>query len=196
MASGRSNSERISAVRTSVWFGPEEAQSDFARGRDPSLPRCLALAWPARADWYIRGVRVLRLSNSNDSHPTVPEDLRAPAVAARRIAELTGEPVETEIRSIWPSARLGDIVAAMIEGSEPDVVLVRASSFWVNFESVPRKVERQFGGLAAPIARAGRNAGARYPVATSRAFKFVRILAVRTVGGTPYFTPSEATEHL
>lgn len=141
-------------------------------------------------------MRVLRLSNSNDEYHRVAPEQRAPAVAARRVTELTGEPVETVIRNIWPSKGLGDRLEEWVKELEPDVVLVRASSFWVNFESVPLKFERRFGKRGRPITRAGLKIGGNPQFSHNPAFRLGRIVAVRTVGGATYFEPQQASDLL
>jgi hypothetical protein len=141
-------------------------------------------------------MRVLRLTNSNDENPLVPEDERAPAVAARAISALTGESVETEIRHIWPGRSLPERAVHWIDEVRPDVVLVRASSFWVTWESVPLKLQRRLGRLGTPLARAGFKIGANDKFAYQATFRRGRIWAARTVGGVTYFTPQEATELL
>lgn len=141
-------------------------------------------------------MRVLRLSNSNDEyHRIAPED-RAPAVAARRVTQLTGEPVETVIRYIWPAKGLGDRMEEWVNELQPDVVLVRASSFWVNFESVPVKFERRFGKRVRPVARAGLKVGGNPKFSHNRAFRLGRVIAARTIGGATYFEPQLACDLL
>lgn len=139
-------------------------------------------------------MRLLRLTNSNDLSPGVPEAQRAPAITERIIAAATGEPVETMNRVIWPGPELPDIVAGWIERFSPDVVLMRASSFWCTYESVPLRLQRRWGRLGAPISRVGFKAGGHPTVAANPAFRRVRKLAVRTVGGETYFTTPEATQ--
>jgi hypothetical protein len=134
------------------------------------------------------------LTNSNDMHSGVPEAQRAPTVAERIVANATGEIVEVTSRVIWPGPELLDIVAGWIKRFSPDVVLVRASSFWCTYESVPLRLQRQWGRLGVPISRIGFKAGGHPTVSANPAFRRVRKLAVRTVGGETYFTPPEATQ--
>jgi hypothetical protein len=138
-------------------------------------------------------MRLLRLTNSNDLQPGVPEAQRAPAITERIVAAATGESVEVINRVIWPGAELPDIVAGWLERFSPDVLFMRASSFWCTYESVPLRLQRRWGRLGAPLSRVGFKAGGHPTVAANPAFRRVRKLAVRTVGGETYFTPPEAT---
>ena len=141
-------------------------------------------------------MKILRLTNSSDLHPGVPEELRAPAVAARLISERTGEHVQTVQKAAWPSPGLATAVDRWLEEHNPDVVFVRLSSFWVAYESTPLRVSRRLGRAGSPIANAGLRIGEHPWLVERGAFKLVRRGVVRTVGGDTYFSPAEAAEGL
>lgn len=141
-------------------------------------------------------MKILRLTNSSDLHPGVPEELRAPAIAAALIEKATGEPVETIQKAAWPSPGLAPAVARWLEEHRPDVVFVRLSSFWVAYESTPLRVSRKLGKAGSPIANAGIRIGERPWLVERAAFKAARRAIVRTVGGDTYFTPQEAGHQL
>ncbi|MBI5946841.1 MAG: SGNH/GDSL hydrolase family protein [Chloroflexi bacterium] len=137
-------------------------------------------------------MRILRLTNSSDLLPSVPEHLRSTRIAESVVAELTGEPVDTAVRVFWPTEELPDIVERWIDRFEPDVLFIRAAAFCCSYESVPLRLERKLGPLGKPIARAAVKASASR-VGHAGAFHAVRRLAVRTIGGDFNFEPEEAT---
>jgi hypothetical protein len=141
-------------------------------------------------------MRILRLTNSSDSHPGVPEEQRSPAVAARIITELTGEPVETMQRGAWPTPGLAKVVERWMDDFQPDVVFFRLSSYWVAYESVPLRIERKLGAIGRPVARAGLHIGDRPWLVEHRTFKEARKLIARTIGGDTNFTPGQAGDSL
>ncbi len=138
-------------------------------------------------------MRILRLTNSDDVNESIPAELRTPALAAKVIEARLGEPVETITRVIWPDSELPDIVESWLDRYLPDCVLMRASSYWVSYESVPLRLRR----LAYPgtrwLASAGGAAGANTRLSYSLPFRMIRRAAVRTIGGDTYFTPAAAT---
>jgi hypothetical protein len=141
-------------------------------------------------------VKILRLTNSSDLHPGVPEEERAPAVAARLVEEAIGEPVETLQRGAWPSPSLADAVQRWVEEFEPDVVLCRLSSYWVAYESIPLRLNRRFGRAGTSVANAGGRIGRSQWLAERRAYRFVRTNVTRAIGGDTHFTPAEAVAGL
>ncbi|MFN8508736.1 MAG: hypothetical protein U0547_14390 [Dehalococcoidia bacterium] len=134
-------------------------------------------------------MRVLRLGNSDDVSPGIPDAERNFNVAAAILAEAAGEPVETIVRPIWPTADLPDLVAGWIEEYRPDFVFLKVTWFWYGYESVPRRVERLLGWAGRPFARAGIAAATNPRFAHRRWFKFGRRMAHRLIGGdTPFDT--------
>lgn len=137
-------------------------------------------------------MKILRLTNSSDVHGGVPEELRAPAVAARFIEEATGEQVETIQRGLWPTESFPAVIDRWMDQFEPDVILFRLSSFWVAYESVPLRIGNRLGRIGKPVTTAGIRIGDRPWLVERRAFKAARKAIVRTVGGDTYFTPVAA----
>lgn len=138
-------------------------------------------------------MRILRLTNSTDLHVGVAPELRASAVVERVVGEATGETVESMVRAIWPTPGLPDHVERWIENFQPDVVFLRASSFWCTYESVPLRIERRLGRLGKPVASAGLRLGDRAWLVERRSFKLARQALGRTIGGDPHFTPEQAS---
>lgn len=138
-------------------------------------------------------MKVLRLTNSSDVHGGVPEDLRAPAVAARVIEREIGETVETIQKALWPTETFPAVIDRWMDQYSPDVILFRLSSFWVAYESVPLRIGNRLGRIGKPITTAGIRIGDRPWLVERRAFKATRRMVARTVGGDTYFTPQQAT---
>ncbi len=141
-------------------------------------------------------MRILRLTNSNDLLSTLPPEALSSAVADRVVAEITGVTPETIVRAVWPGPELPGIIQRWLLRYEPDLVFLRAASYWVTYESVPLRVQRQLGAMGSWPSRAGFAVGGNPKFASNQAFKALRRLALRTVGGTTYFTPDEATKHV
>jgi hypothetical protein len=139
-------------------------------------------------------LRILRLTNSADEVAEIPEPLRSAAVTERFVAEATGEPVETIARIFWPGPELPAILERWLVRYEPDVVLIRCASFWVAYESVPLKLQRSLGKPGAWLGRLGLAVGGNRTIASNRVARAARQWAVRTIGGSTYFTPEAATE--
>jgi hypothetical protein len=138
-----------------------------------------------------RAMRVLRLTNSDDTNPSIPAQDRSPAITGHRFSELTGEPCETIARVIWPRSSLPGLIDRWVQEYRPDLVFLVVTSFWFTYESLPLKVERSLGPLGRPVARAGIKAGGYRPLATSRAFHAGRRFALRTIGGATHFSPPQ-----
>lgn len=141
-------------------------------------------------------MRILRLTNSSDTHSGVVAELRAPAVTERVVGLATGEHTETMIRAIWPTADLPGRVDRWIEAFQPDIVFVRATSFWCTYESVPLRLEHRLGRVGKPLAGAGLRLGDRPWLIDRRAFKLARLAVLRTIGGDPHFTPRQVSSVL
>jgi hypothetical protein len=139
-------------------------------------------------------VRILRLTNSADEMPAVPDHLRSAAICERVVREETGEPAETIARIFWPGPELPAILERWLTRYEPDVVLIRCASFWVAYESVPLKLQRTLGKPGAWLSRLGLRVGGNRTIASNRFARVLRQWAVRTIGGSTYFTPEGATE--
>ena len=141
-------------------------------------------------------MRILRLSNSNDVLDDIPVELRAAAVAEQVVRDATGEAVETITRVVWPGPELPGIVGVWLERYQPDVVFLRAPAYWVNYESLPLRLERRLGGIGKWPSQIGLKVGGNPTFAASRAGRALRKLLVRTLGGDTYFTPREATDYV
>ncbi len=120
--------------------------------------------------------------------------MRSPAVAERVISESLGEPVETVVKTMWPTPSFPGVLGRWLDQYDPDVVFVRLSSFWVAYESVPLRIQRKLGRAGTPVAAAGLKLGDRPWLVERGVYKAGRKLVVRTVGGDTHFTPQEVGE--
>lgn len=136
-------------------------------------------------------MRLLRLTNSNDTNANVSRDVNKAAVGERFLSAAVGEPVETTIRTIWPSPDLPGLIDKWIRRYEPDMVFFLVSSYWFTYASIPTKIERKWGPIGQPIARAGIKIAGHRTIANNAAFRKLRAAAVSTIGGDPFFTPEE-----
>jgi hypothetical protein len=137
-------------------------------------------------------LRLLRLTDSNDLIPAADPSLGALALFERSTADGIGEPVETLIKVIWPDAELPGVVESWMERYHPDVVLLRAASYWVTYESVPLRLRRKAFPGTGVLARVGAAAGARPWIASSLPFRVARSVSTRILRGDTYFTPEDA----
>lgn len=140
-----------------------------------------------RTAYSARVMRLLKLTNSDDLRVDVPPAELPHNLAAARFQELTGEPCEAIARVIWPSPALPDIVDGWIKRYEPDIVMFGINGYWYIYRSVPLQVQRKFGRLGRPLARAGFKAGRIPWITRTGAFHAVRWLGLNTVGGAHYF---------
>jgi hypothetical protein len=141
-------------------------------------------------------MRVLRLGNSYDTDPNIAADANKASVADGILGEGSGEAIETTIRTIWPQKQLPDLIDTWLDRYQPNVVLLVVTSYWFTYVSVPVKVERSFGPLGKPLARAGLKAAATPWLANNGAFRLARRATIATIGGTTNFTPEEVTESM
>ena len=130
-----------------------------------------------------RAVKLLRLGNSDDIDPSVPDDQKNWYVAGKVLEEAIGEPVETVVKAIWPGEELPRKVSEWIDEYRPDMVFLKVTWVWYGYESVPRRIERIFGRVGEPVARAGLKAAKRPRLAHTWWFRTGRRAAHRVIGG-------------
>ena len=110
------------------------------------------------------------------------------------ITEITGEPVETILKPIWPAENLPDLLDGWVRKYEPDLVLLVISGYWMTFESVPLRLEHRLGRLGKWLGRLGEKSVARGPVAKAGPVVNLRQLARRIIGAEANFTPKQVNE--
>lgn len=141
-------------------------------------------------------MRVLRLSNSDDTAGDLPEEARAWHIAGEVLAAAIGEPVDTTTRVIWPRPAVADLVDRWLERYDPDMVFLKVNWYWYGYESVPLRLRRRLPVVGKPLAAAGDGA-TRIPwVSRTRGFKACRHLANRIIGGDANFTCDEVIERM
>lgn len=134
-------------------------------------------------------MKVLRLTTSNDvviSGPGSRTD-RIERLASERL----GEQVTLTTKAVWPDARLGPAVEKWIEKEQPDVVWMLVQSFWFEYVSVPKRLERKFGRVGKTASNVGFKAADVSWLATTLPFRMGRRFLQKTVGGDPHFTVDE-----
>jgi hypothetical protein len=139
-------------------------------------------------------MKVLFLGNSNELYGDIPESERRTSRAARALEEAFGEPVETVVRTIWPTEKLPGTIDKWMRESGPDIVYLNVVAFWFNFQSVPLKVERMLGPLGRPVKDAGIKASQVPWLGHTALFHWLREICQRVIGGATFFEPDEVTE--
>lgn len=114
-------------------------------------------------------IRILRLGNSDDTSPGIPDDQRAYALAAQVLEDAAGQPVETVVRTIWPDPELPGLIDEWLDRYKPDLVFLKVTWYWYGYESVPLRLERRLRwiGKRSP-ALARRQPARRASLATPR----------------------------
>jgi hypothetical protein len=151
-------------------------------------------AWALACAKMVAVPGLLFLGNSNDLNPDIPDELRSPAVTARLLADAIGEPVDLSVRVIWPDPSLPDLVESWLDRYEPDIVFLKVNWYWWGYESVPRRIERVLGPAGRLPSRAGTKLADTSAVGHSRAFKQLRRLCHRAIGGDAPFTAAQVVD--
>ena len=139
-------------------------------------------------------IRILRLTNIDDLFGEVPPEQRSAAVAGRILSEAAGEDVEETTKGIWPDPELPGIIAGWVRRYEPDLVLIRISSYWFTYESVPLRIERALGPWSRRLTKLGNDAAANPRIGHNRAFKLLQKGMLRTIGGATLLTPDQTVD--
>lgn len=135
-------------------------------------------------------MKLLFLGNSNDTAGAGRGAGRAAGVA-RALEQEFGEPVELEVRPVWPTEALPGLVEKWLHRYEPDMVFISIPGYWFLYESVPLKLQRRWGPPGRWLARIGFAAADNPAIAGRGPFHALRWLAVRTVGGVTHFEPEQ-----
>lgn len=117
-----------------------------------------------------------------------PSRMQAP------LAERLGEPVEIEARAIWPTPNLPQVAERWVARSEPDLVVVSIGAFWFLYESMPVRLEKQFGPVGRFAAALLLRAAARPRLAHNGPVQSVRRWLQAHIGGSAHFEPEEVIE--
>lgn len=136
-------------------------------------------------------MRVLRLGNSNDGAGPLPPEQRAWKVAERRLAEATGEPVETILKRAWPNDALPGLIERWMAELRPDMVVIQVNNFWFAHESAPLWFERHLGKPGHSFNRLGLKLGNASWLADSRWAQMVNRRVLTALPKATYFTIPE-----
>ncbi len=139
-------------------------------------------------------MRILRLSESDDTAPGVADEQRAWYIAQQKFAAELGQPVETIIKTIWPTPKLPELIDRWLDELQPDLVFLKVNWYWYGYESVPLRVRRVLGPVGKPIAEGGLAAAKSQRLSKMRWFKAGRRWAHRTIGGDAPFEPGEIVD--
>ncbi len=136
-------------------------------------------------------MKILRITTSEDSEARIPEAERVPAISARIITEMTGEPVEMVHRVFWPTPEFPEIVDSWLTKHAPDVVFLTVSSYAFTYESVPLRVERRLGKFGRVLNARAQQVADMHAISDRRVFRLLRKGAFRLIGADAHFTPEE-----
>jgi len=139
-------------------------------------------------------MRILRLSESDDTAPGVADEERAWYIAQEAFARERGEPVETVIKTIWPTPKLPDLIDRWIDEFQPDLVFMKVNWYWYGYESVPLRIRRVLGPIGKPLSEGGLAAAKNRRLSKMWWFKAGRRWAHRTIGGDAAFEPAEIVD--
>ena len=137
-------------------------------------------------------MKILRLTTSNDVVQTGPGS--RVGWIQRLAEERFGERVEIVVKPVWPDSRLPAAAERWIAQEQPDIVWMLVQSFWYEYLSVPKKLERRFGRVGKAASTAGFRAADVPWLSRNALFRGGRRLLQRTVGGDPHFSVIELYE--
>ncbi|MBI5948918.1 MAG: hypothetical protein HY875_12340 [Chloroflexi bacterium] len=141
-------------------------------------------------------MRILLLGNSNDGGQWFEGGRKRHEIVQERLSALYGGPVEVIAKGTWPNAGMPRAVEGWIEKHEPDVVYLTTVNYWFNYPSVPLRVRRFLGRMGPRVSDAGFKLADSRRWSHNAAFRGVRSLFQRTIGGDPHFTADEIVERI
>ena len=141
-------------------------------------------------------MRLLRLTNSNDTHPSITAGESKVGLCDDLLADATGEPIETTVRAIWPNPNLPDLIEDWLGRYQPDLVFLTVSSYWITYRSVPLRVERSWGPLGPRLSKAGKWAAGKPRLAHNGPFRAARKVTLGAIGGAPFFEPEQVIDRM
>jgi hypothetical protein len=136
-------------------------------------------------------MKVLRLATSADYYPAIPPEQRMPALIEGMFEQATGEPMETTIRVLYPSAASPGMLEDWLEEIRPDAVFIWVNPFWFAYESAPLRLRRGGGAVGRFAGRVARRASKKKWIARNPVYHVARRLAQKSLGATYYYEPEE-----
>jgi len=139
-------------------------------------------------------MRVLRLTNSSDFDKSIPPGSRQHAVISRILTAQLGTPVEVIAKPIWPDMTLIRKLAEWLDEYEPEILQIKLNTYWLEFETVTRKLEREFGRMGRVVATGSDRVAHTPPLRRTPLFRQVRRAMLSTVGGLPPLDVTQVVE--
>jgi hypothetical protein len=133
-------------------------------------------------------VKVLRIATSNDSHHALPLEERGWYIAGQMLSDAAGEPVETIVRSCWPTETFPPLLERWLNELDPDIVLIQVNNFWYAHDSIPLWFERKFGRAGKKLTDVGLKAGKQKWFAESRPYIAAHRTFLRVMPAATHFT--------
>lgn len=133
-------------------------------------------------------MKILRLGSSNDTVEQFVAGEPRERVIQRELERQLEEQVTVVTRRIWPTERFPELLSRWLDEEDPDIVTVPVIGYWFNFESVPLRLQRRLGRFGERLGSTGKRAADVPWLGHNAAFRAVRDVAQRTVGGETYFT--------
>ena len=141
-------------------------------------------------------MKILGLLNSNvyGGDGNIPQQDLFPSRMAPIMAERIGEPVSVATRAVWPTPTLPAAVARWMAAEDPDLVIFSVQSYWFLYESIPARLQRQFGAPGRVVGSWGLKAAATPWLAHNAGFRWSRDRFQRMFPGRPHFEPGEVID--
>lgn len=139
-------------------------------------------------------LKILWLSNSNDTRANLMEGARRPELMAKMLEQEIARPVTLVTKPIWPSEALPEIIERWIAREDPDIVWLNTAAYWFTYESVPLRLKNRFGRVGGRVSEIGIRAGDDPRFANKATFRLFRRLLQLTIGGDTQLTPEQVVE--
>jgi len=139
-------------------------------------------------------MKILWFGNSSDQRGRVEDGVMTHNVLARELEAATGELVEIVVRPIWPNGRMVSYIERCLDEVQPDIVMLRANTFWFGYESIPLRLNRWFGPAAKPLRKMGLGGASSSWLGERAVFHWTRDALHGLIGGDTYFTPEVLIE--
>jgi hypothetical protein len=128
-------------------------------------------------------MKVLILGSSNDTQDWGEGVRRRHEIARDQLAQEFGEPVDVEVKNLWPNERVAEFVARWVTEAEPDLVYLNVTAYPFSYESLPLRLKRKLGPFGAAASRAGFDLAESKRWAHNAVFRTVRRWGQATIGG-------------
>jgi hypothetical protein len=141
-------------------------------------------------------VRVLWLGGSNDDFGPIPEEQRGFAIAREILESESGEAVTLVRKHIWPTKALPALVERWLRETNPDVVYLKANTYWICYESVAAKAGRRWGGRGERFVLKGQQALGEDRLTGTFLWRTAQWVGHHTIGTSAFFEPMDVVQTL